>query len=292
MRHLLFAFCLLAAMIAPARGDAPLRVVASFSILADLARNVAGDLATVDVLVGANANPHAYTPTPQDVRRVADAQLMIVNGLGFEGWLPRLVQASGSRAMIVTASSGITPIAANGDTRTPDPHAWQSVANAKIYAGNIRDALMAADPAHAESYRRNGQAYLAQLDALDADVRSAVAKLPANRRAVISTHSAFAYFGAAYGLAFIAPAGVSTNAEPSARDVAAIVRQIRKDNIPAVFLENVSDPRLIRRIAEESGAKVGGTLYSDALTDEKGDAPTYIAMVRHNINTLTGALSP
>jgi zinc/manganese transport system substrate-binding protein len=172
-----------------------------------------------------------------------------------------------------------------------DPHAWQSVANAKIYVANIRDALIAADPAGEAVYRTNAAAYLMKLDALDREVREAVARIPLARRKVISTHNAFSYFEAAYGIAFIAPQGVSTDSEPSARDIAATVTQIRTAKIPAIFLENLSDPRLIRQIAAEAGARVGGTLYSDSLSDEKGNAPTYIDMVRHNIKALTSALA-
>ena len=171
-----------------------------------------------------------------------------------------------------------------------DPHAWQAVDNAKVYVANIRNAFAAADPAGSEHYRANAQGYLAKLDALDREVRGAVAKIPPARRKVISTHNAFGYFAAAYGIEFIAPLGVSTESEPSARDVAGIITQIKQAKIPAVFLENVSDPRLIQRIAAETGARVGGTLYSDSLTGEKGDAPTYIDMVRHNIKALTRAL--
>ena len=270
----------------PARGE-PLKAVASFSILADLVRNVGGSSVDVVTLVGPDSDAHVYSPTPRDARKIVDAGLIVVNGLGFEGWLPRLVQSSGSRARIVTATEGIAPLRLGS---AADPHAWQSVGNAKIYVANVRDALSAADPAHAGQYRANADAYLARLDALDREVRDAVATLPPARRRVISTHNAFGYFAAAYGIEFVAPLGVSTESEPSARDVARIVSQVRQAKIPAVFLENFTDPRLMQRISAETGAKVGGTLYSDSLTGEKGDAPTYIDMVRHNIRALTRAL--
>jgi zinc/manganese transport system substrate-binding protein len=270
----------------PARAEAP-KVVASFSILGDLVRNVGGSSVEVATLVGPDSDAHVYSPTPADAKKVADAKLIIVNGFGFEGWLPRLIQSSGSQAKIVTASDGIAPLRLGSDV---DSHAWQSVANTKIYVGNIRTALLAADPANTEEYRSNAEAYLAKLDALDREVRDAVAKIPPERRKVISTHNAFGYFAAAYGIEFIAPLGVSTESDPSARDVAKIITQIKQGKIPAVFLENITDPRLMQRISAETGAKVGGTLYSDSLTGEKGDAPTYIDMVRHNIKALTRAL--
>jgi zinc/manganese transport system substrate-binding protein len=277
----------LVAFATPVRAQERLTVVASFSILGDLVRNVGGDLVNVTTLVGPNADVHVYTPTPADAKTIASARLVIVNGLGLEGWLPRLVQSAGGKAAIVVASDGVAPLNLG---KKADPHAWQAVGNAKIYVANIRDALAAAVPADASSFRTNAERYLAELDALDAEVRAAVGKIPPERRKVISTHNAFGYFAGTYGIDFIAPVGVSTETEPSARDVAEIIGQIKKAKIPAVFLENMSDDRLIGRIAAETGAKVGGTLFSDALTGEKGEAPTYIAMVKHNIRALTSAL--
>ena len=273
---------------APAHAQDRLNVVASFSIIGDFVRNVGGDRISVTTLVGPNGDVHVYTPAPADAKRIADAKLLVVNGFGLEGWLPRLVQSSGSKAVIVTATDGITPLKLD---QAADPHAWQSVVDARIYVGNIRDALVTADPADAAAFRANAAAYLAKLDALDREVRSSVAQIPPARRKVISTHGAFGYFAAAYGVEFIAPLGVSTESEASARDIAGIITQIRSEKIPAVFLENISDVRLIRRISAETGARVGGTLFSDSLSDEKGDAPTYIELVRHNIKALTSALA-
>jgi zinc/manganese transport system substrate-binding protein len=287
MRRLWLICLVLAAAILPARAQDRLNVVASFSILGDFVRNVGGERVGVTTLVGPDSDVHVYTPAPADARKIADAKLLIVNGLGLEGWLPRLLQASGGKAPIIVATKGIAPLKSGSDA---DPHAWQSVANARIYVANIRDALDAADPANAEAYRANAEAYLAKLETLDREVREAIAQIPQDRRKVISTHDAFGYLASAYGIEFIAPLGVSTESEASARDIAGIISQIRAAKIPAVFLENISDPRLIRRISAETGARVGGTLYTDSLTGEKGDAPTYIDMVRHNIKALTSAL--
>ena len=274
-------------LVVPASAETRLNVVTSFSILADFVRQVGGDKVGVTSLVGPDSDVHVYTPTPHDAKEVGAARLLIVNGLGLEGWLPRLQQASGSKAPIITATQGITPRKRGSDA---DPHAWQSVGNAKVYVRNIRDALVAADPADADVFKANAERYLAELDVLDREVRVEIEKIPPERRNVISTHDAFGYFADAYGIAFIAPLGVSTETEPSARDVAEIIAQVRKARIPAVFLENFNDDRLVGRIAAETGAKIGGTLYSDALSDEKGPVPTYIAMVRHNIRALTSAL--
>jgi zinc/manganese transport system substrate-binding protein len=271
----------------PSHAQDRINVVASFSILGDFVRNVGGDRVNVTSLVGPNGDVHVYTPPPQDAKKIADARLVIINGLGLEGWLPRLLQSSGSKAPIITATNGIAPLKLVSDA---DPHAWQSVANAKIYVTNIRDALVQVDPADADFFRGRAGRYLADLDALDREVRAAIAQIPPERRKVISTHDAFGYFAKEYGIEFIAPLGVSTETEPSARDIAGIISQIKAEKIPAVFLENISDDRLIRRIAAETGAKVGGILYSDGLTDEKGSAPTYIDMVSHNIKALTSAL--
>ena len=290
---LVLAILALAISIAPANAQdspkqAPLKVVASFSILGDFVKNVGGERVEVTTLVGADGDVHVYTPTPADARKVAEARLLVVNGFGLEGWLPRLLQAAGGKASIVTVTKGIAPLRLGSDA---DPHAWQSVANAKLYVANIRDALAAADPSDADYFASKAETYLAKLEALDGEVRQAVGQIPESRREVISTHGAFGYFAARYGIRFIAPLGVSTEQEANARDIAAIIKQVKAAHIPAVFLERISDPRLMRRISAETGARIGGTLYSDSLSDEKGEAPTYIDMVRHNIRTLTSALA-
>jgi zinc/manganese transport system substrate-binding protein len=290
-----FASALLALLLwhAPAAAQEKLKVVATFSILADFVKNVGGERVAVSALVGPNGDAHVYQPTPGDAKTLGDAKVVVTNGLGFEGWINRLVKASGTKAPMIVATKGIKPRKAEDDHGhgDADPHAWQSVANAKRYVANIRDALIAADPAAKDIYEANAAAYAAKLDALDAEVKAAIEKIPADRRRIITTHDAFGYFAVAYGVTFIAPQGVSTEAEVSAKDVARIITQIRKQKIPAVFLENVTDKRLLERIGAESGARIGGTLYSDALTDEKGAAPTYLDMMRHNVKQLAAALT-
>ncbi len=287
-RHVLLVG--LAALIAaPAAAQDRIKAVASFSILGDLVRNVGGDRLEVAALVGPNSDAHAFSPTPADARTLGTAKLVVVNGLGLEGWMTRLVKASGSKAPVVVASRGIATRTLEGAI---DPHAWQSVANVKIYVANIRDGLIKADPSGRSAYEATVADYLGRLDALERDVRAAIGQIPAERRKIITTHDAFGYFGAAYGLALIAPEGVSTDTEPSARDVARIITQIKAQKIPALFMENVVNPRLMQQIARETGAKVGGTLYSDALSEPGGAAPTYIDMMRHNIRELSKALAP
>jgi len=308
-------------------GDTRLKVVASFSILADLTARVGGQRIALTTLVGPDGDAHAYEPTPVDARAVASADVVIVNGLGFEGWINRLIGASGYQGRVTVASRGVVPIQHAGghshehgddadkalrhgnehprhaarapfpDTQvaqqdTIDPHAWQSVANARIYVANIAAALSAADPAGASIYAANATACLAELDALQHEIAAGLDALPADQRTVITSHSAFGYFAAAYRLNFIAPQGMSTQAEPSARDVAALIAMIKEHNVSAVFLENITDPRLLQRIAEETHARIGGTLYSDALSPPDGPAPTYATMMRHNTSQLISALQP
>jgi zinc/manganese transport system substrate-binding protein len=280
----------------PATAQEKLKVVATFSILADLMQNVGGERVAVTTLVGPNSDAHVYSPSPADARTLAGARVVVVNGLGFEGWLDRLVKASATKAAMVVATKGVkTRRTAGGHGHghghaDVDPHAWQSIANTKVYVANIRDALVKADADGKAGYESNATVYLAKLDALEKDVKAAVAAIPADRRKIITNHDAFGYFAAAYGITFVSPQGVTTESEPSARDVAKIIAQIKKQKIPAVFLENVTDSRLLRRIGAETGARIGGTLYSDSLTDGQGDAPTYIDMMRHNIKTLSAAL--
>lgn len=280
---------------------ARLKAVATFSILADLVAQVGGDRVAVTSLVGPDADAHGYSPAPGDARRVAEANLVVVNGLGFEGWLERLIKASGTKAPVVVASKGVKTIAGShdhddhghdhGEGDHADPHAWQNVANVKLYVANIRDGLSAADPAHAGLYAANAAAYSAKLDALDAEIRTELAKIPEERRRIITTHDSFGYFSAAYGMRFLAPQGVSTDSEAGPKDVARIIRQIRRDKVPAVFVESIADPRLMQQIARESGAKVGGRIYSDALSAPGGPAPGYLEMMRANLNAFREALS-
>jgi zinc/manganese transport system substrate-binding protein len=291
---------------APARADAPpINVIASFSIIGDMVREVGGDRVRVTTLVGADGDAHVYQPTPADARQVAAARIVFVNGLGFEGWLDRLVKAAAFTGPVVVVSAGVKPLTiaddhdhghghkdgkGGHDHGSIDPHAWQSLANGALYVRNIQAALAAADPAGAAVYQANAERYLAEMAALDQEVRQAIGKLPPERRVVVTSHDAFGYFTKAYGLRFLAPEGVSTESEASAKDVARLIRQIRAERIPAVFMENITDPRLIEQIRRETGAVAGGVLYSDALTGPDGGAPTYLLMFRHNVATLTRAL--
>ncbi|HEU6441056.1 MAG TPA: metal ABC transporter substrate-binding protein [Microvirga sp.] len=287
--------------IMPAAAQPPekLKVVATFSILGDLVRNVGGERVEVTTLVGPNGDAHVYAPTPADGRRLTEARIIFTNGLKFEGWIDRLVKSSGTRAAKIEAAKGAKLIEGDDDHHGHghkhghgiDPHAWQDIGNAKIYVGNIRDALIAADAEGKAAYESNATAYLAKLDALEGEVKGLVAGIPQERRRIITSHDAFRYLGAAYGIAFVSPQGVSTEAEASAKDVARIIQQIKREKIAAVFVENVSDARLMERIAKETGARIGERVYSDALSEPDGPAGTYIDMMRHNIRAFSAALS-
>jgi zinc/manganese transport system substrate-binding protein len=277
-----------------------LKVVATFSILGDMVRNIGDERVEVATLVGPNGDAHVYSPTPADGRRLTEAKIVFTNGLKFEGWIDRLVKSSGTRAEKVEAAKGVKPLKGEEEGQGhghdhghggSDPHAWQSIGNAKIYVANIRDALIAADEAGKATYQANAASYLKRLDEVEAEVKGLVAKIPPERRRIITSHDAFGYFEEAYGIDVVAPQGVSTESEASAKDVARIIQQIKRERIAAVFVENVSDARLMERIAKETGATIGSRVYSDALSEPNGPAGTYIDMMRHNIRAFSAALS-
>ena len=290
MRQLLALCILLLPLSSPAAQR--LQVVTSFSILADMTRAIAGERIALVNLVGADEDAHVYTPSTADARAVQDADLIIANGLGFEPWLGRLIASSEARGRRLEASAGVLPLMLDeGGQQVADPHAWQNLANAEIYVRNIAQALSQADPANATHYVAGRDAYLEQIRQLLGEAKASLGRLPTQRRNIVTSHDAFAYLGQAYELKFIAPQGLSTEDEPSAAQVAALIRQIREQGIRAVFVENIRDPRLLQQIAAEGGARIGGTLYSDALASE-GPASTYLGMFRHNLETLRAALEP
>lgn len=284
MRHLfcVFAFLLCTSKVGIAQPQSSkLHVVASFSVLGDFVKEIAGDCVILSTIVGANEDAHVFTPTPKDVVLLKNADLILMNGLGFEGWIPRLVETAGFEGDLVVVSQGVKSYQMPGEN-TQDPHGWHDIRNAIVYVKNIIKALAKADPCHAAYYRQRGGQYLARLSALDHKIRLEFQTVPLRKRQVITAHDAFQYFGRAYGVQFFAPVGVSTEEEASAADVARLIRQIRETNIRSVFVENISNEKLIRQIAEETGVEVGGVLYSDALSEESGPASTYIKMMQHN----------
>lgn len=295
MKRRPFLLLMGAPVVAPAFAQAaPPRIVASFSILADIVRQVAPPDAEVHALVGADADAHVYQPTPADARRLAQADMVVVNGLGFEGWITRLVKVSGFKGALVTASQGIAPRKAGADAHghghDVDPHAWHDLAHARAYVRTVAAALATRWPARAAEVGQRRDAYLAQIDRLEAALRERLAAVPRAQRRVISSHDAFGYLGAAWGIDFLSPQGWTTGSEPSAAAVGRLVRQIREQAVRAVFIENISDPRLVERIAREAQARVGGTLYSDALSAPGGPADSYLKLYEHNLRTIADAL--
>lgn len=305
-----------------------LKVVASFSIIADFARNVGGDRIDLTTLVGPNGDAHVYEPRPADAAAVGSADVVLVNGLQLEGFLQRLVEASGTRAPVVELTTGGEMLkndepghdhgheGENGHAHDHDddhnhgdehghndedghghhhgefdPHAWQSVHNAQVYVKNIADAFCAADADGCDAYKADAATYGEKLEALDAEIKAVIAEIPQDRRTIITSHDAFNYFEHEYGITFLAPEGISTESEASAADVAALIRRIKEDKAAAIFVENITNPRLIEQIASETGLKPGGELYSDALSDKDGPAATYIDMMRHNVQTIKDAVA-
>lgn len=348
--RLLGGLALLAAVAAPVQAER-IAVVATFSVLGDLVRQIGGDQVTVTTLVGPDGDTHVFQPSPADAGAVAKARLLVVNGLGFEGWMDRLLEATNFKGVVVTVTEGVDPLKSDEeeehrseshkdsdghakeseksehdrDTHDKDhkdsehasgekpaehsreqghadvdhrghahgaydPHAWHDPAHARTYARNIARGLSAVDPANSMHYSSRLSSYVEQITALDAEVKASISQLPESRRTVITSHDALQYFGRAYGLTFLAPQGFSTESEASAEDVARLIRQIREQEITAVFVQNLGDPRLIKRIAAETGAAVGGTLYTDALSPSDGQAGTYLGMLRYNARVLYNAL--
>ena len=296
LKHLSLLAALMVAVAAPAAAAAePVKVVASFSILGDMVRQIGGDQVQITTLVGANGDAHVYQPTPADAKAVAEADLVVVNGLGFEGWFDRLIKSSGAKATVAVATEGVKPQKMeaeenHGHGMVTDPHAWQNLANGRLYVANIAKALAKVAPDRAATFQANGEAYAKRLADLDAWVKAELGGIPKAQRRIITSHDAFGYFGKAYGVELLAPVGISTEAEATPKDVAALIKQMKANKVRAVFIENMADPRLVQQIAKDGGGVVGGTLYADALSPADGPAGTYEAMFRHNVATLKAAL--
>ena len=325
LRRILFvqlmAIALLAMMLGPVRAESRLDVVATFSILGDMVQQVGGDRVKVTSLVGPDGDTHVYRPTPKAAKAIAQTKVLFVNGLEFEGWIERLVESSGFKGRMVTATVGIEALKMEEEGHHDDhdkhgkkdhhddhdkhgkkdghehhnhgeydPHAWHSLANARIYVRNIVDGLAAADPQGAKAYRANAERYIKEIKSLESEMEKAMKTVSADGRKVVTPHDAFGYLGSTYGIKFLAPVGISTEAEASAGDVAKLIRQIKKEKISAIFVENITDRRLLDQIVRETGARIGGTLYSDALSKANGPAGTYLDLMRHNIRTLVKAL--
>jgi zinc/manganese transport system substrate-binding protein len=279
----------------------PTKVVATFSVLGDMVSNIAADRVALITIVGGDGDTELYKPTAADARALADAQLLVMNGLNqeFEPWLDALINQAGFKGVKLVASDGaktITETEEEGHNQIPgrpktDQHAWHDLSNGAVYAGNIAAGLAAIDPANGDFYRSRANAYIAQIHELDAWAKKEIADVPKSKRKVITSHDGFEYLAKAYGIKIVPARGWTNDTEASAADVARLIKQIRQDRVKAIFVENMNDPRIIERVARDTGAEIGGTLYSDALSKPGGEAATYLKMFRHNIEALkTGML--
>lgn len=290
MKRLFSTLILLGAMLAsaPALAHDRIKVVASFSILGDMVKQVTGDLAEVTTIVGPDADAHVYTPNTADAKAVADAKVIFVNGLGFETWSQTLIENSGTSAKVFVATEGITPLKVEGEI---DPHAWNALTNGMVYVDNIAKAMASIDPDHADIYRANADAFNARLKTLHENATERLANLPEDQRTVVTAHDAFGYLEDAYGLTFLAPIGIDTEAEPSAKELAQLIDHLKETGAGALFVENITSAALVEQISRETGIKMGGRLYSDALSENGGPATSYEAMFKHNLEALITALS-
>lgn len=291
MKKFLSSFLLAGLVLAalPAAAQDKVKVVASFSILGDMVEQVTGDLAEVTTIVGPDADAHVYTPNTGDAKAVANADVIFVNGLGFETWSQTLIENSGTNAEVLVATGGVTPLEVEGEI---DPHAWNALTNGMIYIENIAKGMGRIDPENEATYKANADAYIARLQILHDDAKAKLNNLPAGQRTVVTAHDAFGYLEDAYGLTFLAPVGIDTEAEPSAKELAALVDHLKDAGAGALFVENITSPALVEQIARETGIKMGGRLYSDALSERGGPATSYEKMFEHNLNALIEALSP
>ncbi|MET3560117.1 zinc/manganese transport system substrate-binding protein [Bartonella japonica] len=277
-----------------------IRVIASFSILADLIKNVGGNHISLTTFVGPNASPHIYEPTPHDVQALRNAHIIFINGLHLEGFIDRLITASGTKAHLVKVSANISPLENKDHEQSTqqyhhhsnlDPHAWQAIPNVEIYVKNIATAFCEIDEESCASYNKNAESYIQKLKAMQETLKRKIATIPKDKRTIITSHDAFGYFSQEYGFTILAPQNASTEAEATAADVAKLIKQIKTNKAAALFVENISNPRLIKQISKETGLKIGGTLYSDALSNENEPAATYLDMMEHNVKTIIDAIT-
>lgn len=274
----------------PVTSSAKIKVLTTFSVLEDFATQIGKDRIEVTSIVPRDADPHVYEPTPSDVKRITEADLILMNGLGFESWFERLLKAARPKGKVVICTDHVHPRLVFEGTIIKDPHAWHSIPNAKIYIRNITDAFKSVDSKNADYYEKNAQDYLNQLTQLDEKIRRDLDKIPPQKRKIITAHDAFGYLGHSYGIQFLSPQGISTESEAKIQNVIGLIKQIREQNIKTVFIENISDSKVIRQISQETGATIGGSLYSDALSDTNGKAPTYVAMITYNMELLLNAM--
>ena len=310
LKMLALSAMLASGVLAPsAHAAEPMPVLASFSILGDLVKVVGGDRVAVTTLVGPDSDAHSFEPRPADAKTLLASKVMVVNGLHFEPWAEKLAKSANFKGDTVVAAKGVKALAmpeeeghedkahkdgkepaAGGHQHEMDPHAWQNPNNVVLYVRNIAAGLAKADASGAATYKANAEAYVKELQALDATIKAQLGAIPVGKRKIITSHDAFGYFAAQYKVKFLAPQGVNTEAEPSAKEVAQLVRQIKREKVRAVFIENMSNPKMLEQLGKDAGASVGGTLYSDALSGSDQPGSTYLKMMNHNLSQLVAGM--
>lgn len=267
-----------------------LKIVASASMISDIANNVIGDLHDIEMIVPIGGDPHLHEPTPSNARQVASADLILINGLTFEGWITELIDNSGTEGRVITVTDGVNVLSSETYQNSADPHAWMDAANGIIYAENIKSAISKLDPDNATTYSSNFENYKAKLNALDQEILQSIKTIPSNQRVLITSHDAFQYYGRKYGIRLEAIMGISTEAEAQTADIIRVNKVIRENNVPALFIESTINPKLIQQLASDNDVSIGGSLFADSLGDKKTEASTYIDMLRYNTKTIVEAL--
>lgn len=274
-------------------GAGELRVLATETFLGDIAQNVAGSRLKVETLLPVTVDPHEFQPAPQDAIKIAQSQVLIVNGLGYETWLTKTLENGGSQRLVVVASTGLSPNPdPSGEHPDGDPHMWMNPLNVIHYVENIRDGLTQTDPGGRDIYTANAQAYIAQLKDLDQWVNGQVAQLPPEKRLLVTNHDALGYFSQAYGFKVVGAVipSVTNEASPSAQQMATLIDTIKSSGAPAIFLDISENQKLANQIASESSAKVVTDLYVETISAPDGPAATYIEMIRHDVSIIVEAL--
>ncbi len=287
----IFLFCLAGVFINAQDANDELSIVASASMIADIAKNIAGPDQNIEMIVPIGGDPHLHEPTPSNARMVAGADLVLINGLTFEGWITELIDNSGTQASVVTVTEGIIPLTSQTYKNSADPHAWMNVANALVYAQNIADALIELDPSNASNYNQRLKAYKTELEALDKEIEVAISSIPEQQRILITSHDAFQYYGKRYGIRLEAMMGISTEAQAQTTDITRLNQVIRSQKVPAIFIESTINPKLMKQLAHDNEIAIGGKLYADSLGDKDSPASTYINMLRYNTKTIVSALT-
>ncbi len=290
MRRLQIILCCLIFPILLSAAENP-KIVATASMISDIAQNIVGDKFEVTTIVPIGKDPHKYEPTPGDATMVANAGVILKNDLTFEGWLLKLIENSGTKANVVKVTEGVNVIESLAYANSADPHAWMDAANGIIYAENVKNAMSIYDPANKDFYEKNFIAYREKLQGLDNYIKGEISKIPESQRILITSHDAFQYYGRKYGIRLESILGTSTDAQAQSADIVKLDRIIKDSKVPAVFIESTVNPKMLQELANSNDITIGGSLYSDSIGSKDSDAPTYYDMLKYNTDVIVKALS-